>query len=133
MTPNAYRLGSVLYEVDDELGHVQSLWPDGKCATGVYQYDDEDEARARSLGYEGTREEVCAALHRDHDALHHLVAQALGWDSSVVLRLAAEGRETFPVGMYQLEERMAFLVAAAMNKGRALLEERAVVSERKAA
>lgn len=118
LRPNeTLRLGEVLYEIDDEQGHVQSIWPDGKRLIGAYSYDEEDVARARSLGYTGTDLEVCAALHREHDLAHHLVAQALGWPSSMVLRLAAEGHETFPVGVYQLEERLAFLVQRVSNIG----------------
>lgn len=107
----------MLYEVDDEQGHVQSIWPDGKCCTGIYQYTAEDVARARSLGYEGSDAEVCESLHREHDLAHHLVMQALGWPSSVVLRMAAEGYGSFPVGVYQLEERLAFLVQRVSNIG----------------
>lgn len=109
--------GDVLYEVDDELGEVRSTWPDGKSVNGVYQYTAEDVARARSLGYQGSDDQVCEGMHRDHDLAHHLVMRAVGFDSSVILRRIAEGKDKHPAGLGQLEERLAFLVQRVANEG----------------
>jgi hypothetical protein len=110
-------VGAVLYEIDDEHGCVQSLWPDGKCVNGVFNYTEEDVQRARKLGYEGGDADVCEQMHREHDLAHHLVMQAIGWDSSLVLRRIAEGCDTHPPGLGQLEERLAFLLQRASNVG----------------
>lgn len=122
MRPNAYHLpGGVLYEVDDEQFHVATTFPDGKVATGVAQFEDEDEARARGLGYEGTRPDVCWSMHRDHDLLHTIVAQAAGWPYSMVLWASAHAVE-HPAGFGNAEERMVFLVTRALNLGGVLPE-----------
>jgi hypothetical protein len=113
----AYDLGDVVYTVDPDSRRVVSCWPDGRETVGTFSYTEEDIARARALGYQGSDAQVCEQLHAEHDLAHHLVAQALGWPSSVVLRMAAEGRTRFPVGVYQLEERLAFLVQRVGNVG----------------
>jgi hypothetical protein len=118
----SFDLGDVTYTI--EPGRVVSMWPDGQTVCGDFQYRQEDVARARALGYQGSDREVCEQLHAEHDLAHHLVAQALGWPSSVVLRMAAEGHDRFPVGVYQLEERLAFLVQRVGNVGlRAVAED----------
>lgn len=114
-------LGAVRYEINDD--HVASVFPDGSVCHGVFTFTDEDEARARALGYHGSSDQACWRMHRDHDLAHHLVAQALGWSYSQVLHMAAQGATSFPVGVYATEERMAFLVARAANVGvRGLVE-----------
>lgn len=109
------RVGDVLYRIADEW--VASDFPDGTTCVGRFGYTEEDVARARSLGYGGGPIEACARMHTEHDLTHHLVAQALGWPHSMVLHMAAHGVERFPVGIYQTEERMAFLVQRASNIG----------------
>lgn len=119
---NSYRLpNGILYEVDDEQFHVATTFPDGTVATGVAQFEDDDEARARGLGYEGTRPDVCWAMHRDHDLLHHVVAQAQGWPYSMVLWAVAHQVE-HPQGFGNVEERTVFLVTRALNLGGLLPE-----------
>lgn len=120
--PNAYRLpNGVLYEVDAEQGHVQTIFGDGSCVTGVAQYGDEDESRARSLGYHGEAEDVCWALHRDHDLIHTIVSQAEGWPWSQTLWLLAHGFDT-PPGLAMREERLVFLLTRTLNLGGQLPE-----------
>lgn len=118
-----YRLPhGVIYTVDDGLRRVQTIFPEGGGAClGVATFTDEDHARALGLGYSGTGDDVCWKMHRDHDLLHTVVAQAMGWPWSMVLWCAATGRP-HPDGFGNAEERMVFLVTRALNLGGLLPE-----------
>lgn len=105
------------YTVDHEHKRVWSTFPDTSFCLGEASFTEEDRARARALGYAGPGDTPTWRMHAEHDLCHHLVAQALGWPHSQVLHLAAHGATAFPAGIYQTEERMAFLVARAANVG----------------
>ncbi len=106
------------YEVDEQARTVRSVFPDGTEALGVASFTAEDVARARSLGYQGSDDEAAWAMHREHDLAHHLAMRALGWPWSQVLWFVAHGQtQRFPAGVYQTEERLAFLLQRAGNEG----------------
>lgn len=114
------RIGEAEIEIDDQNHTVTSRFPDGHQLTAVANFTPEDVDRARSLGYVGTAEEVVLQMTREHDVLHHVVATAQGWPYSMVLWSVAKGNE-HPPGFGNQEERLVFLLARALNEGRAIL------------
>jgi hypothetical protein len=96
----------VLVEIDDEQEHVATYFPDGHYTPAVANGSTEDIARARSLGYAGTDEEVVWKMTRDHDVLHSAIANAIDEGFSKALH-GGEG------GL--IEERLVFLLQRALN------------------
>lgn len=105
----SYRTANgTLYEIDDEFGHVQTIFADGNANTGVPEYDVEGMLRARELGYEGADDEVVWAMNRHHDLLHSLVCEAAGFAMSPSLRYSIDGPPA--KGVIPMEERVVFFV-----------------------
>jgi hypothetical protein len=75
----ALRYGSVI-TVDDR-GHTKITAPDCRTVHGAPQYNAEQAATARALGYG----EDVAAMVADHDPLHALLADWIGLGESAAL------------------------------------------------
>lgn len=85
---------------------VVTGFPDGTEVHAHPIYDDEQRARARSLGYVGLDHEAVDAMTRDHDYYHTIVARELGYEYSPTLWAVAHGESIGALGDY--EERVVF-------------------------
>ena len=83
---------------------VVTRYPDGSEVHAHPQHGEEDEARARALGYPDV-----AAMTFDHDRLHSLLAWALVRRASPVLRAVASGEAADPE-LADAEEAMVLAV-----------------------
>lgn len=88
---------------------VVTRYPDGSEVHAHPQHGEEDEARARALGYPDV-----GAMTFDHDRLHSLLAWALAHRASPVLRAAAAGRAVDPE-LAEAEEAMVLAVQRFVN------------------
>ena len=104
------------FEIDDERRRAKTLFDDGSHLVAAPVMNDENIARARSLGYEGPPEEAVWAMTRHHDLVHTLLAEAEGFEFSLTLHSVANGYE-LPPGMAQREERIVFLIQRLLNVG----------------
>lgn len=84
-----YRAGKVCIEGDT----VITTLPDGAVVVAKPNYTKEDADRARRMGYRGEGVTRVIDMTRDHDWLHTLLADALGFDESYALRAAVTGEE----------------------------------------
>lgn len=110
------RVASCRVEIDDEAQRVRTTFADGSELVATPQHDAESIARARSLGYTGTDEEVVWGLTRDHDLLHSLLAEAQGLGASPTLHAVARGARVDPVAA-DMEERAVLLIQRLLNVG----------------
>lgn len=111
-----YRLSNCRFTIDDDARLVETIFDDGKRIAGGPNLDEESIARARSLGYVGSDEDVVWQMTRHHDLLHHLVAEAEGHPWSLVLHSVAHGYEQDSAVMDR-EERVVFLLQRLLNVG----------------
>lgn len=86
------------------LAWVVTRFPDGSEVHAHPQHGEQDEARARALGYPDV-----AAMTFDHDRLHSLLAWALAHEASPVLRAVAGGAAVDPE-LVEAEESMVLAV-----------------------
>ncbi len=103
-------------EIDESRQRARTVFDDGSHLVAAPVMNDENIARARSLGYEGTAEEAVWAMTRHHDLVHTLLAEAEGFPFSLTLHSVANGYE-LPPGMAQREERIVFLIQRLLNVG----------------
>ncbi len=92
-----------------EIGHdyVTSTLMDGKVVEAMPHDTAEYAATAARVGYGGD----LAAMNRDHELTHHLLADALGLVESPVMRAVAFGTwQHDPCGLLQLEEEAVLAV-----------------------
>lgn len=106
-------------------GAVETVYDDGVTATGLATFNDEQRARAAALGY-GTTDEAVWEMHKEHELLHSVVAEAMGKERSDALY--GWSSCTQRPGEIPLEERIVFLVQRTLNVGREILEERRITN-----
>jgi hypothetical protein len=104
------------FEIDDERRRARTVFDDGSELAAAPVMDEENIARARSLGYAGDDEEAVWEMTRHHDLVHTLLAEAEGFPFSLTLHAVANGYE-LPPGMAQREERIVFLIQRLLNEG----------------
>ncbi|MDQ3850876.1 MAG: hypothetical protein M3296_09735 [Actinomycetota bacterium] len=103
-------------EIDDERRRAETVFSDGSRLVAAPVMDEENIARARTLGYRGAPEDAVWAMTRHHDLVHSLVAEAEGWTYSPTLHAVANGRALAP-GTFEREERIVFLIQRLLNVG----------------
>jgi hypothetical protein len=103
-------------EIDDDARRAETIFNDGSRVAAAPVMDDENVARARALGYEGSDADAVWAMTRHHDLVHTLMAEAEGWPWSPTLHAVANGY-SLPPGTSQREERLVFLVQRLLNVG----------------
>ncbi len=103
-------------EIDESRQRARTVFDDGSHLVAAPVMNDENIARARSLGYEGSPEEAVWDMTRHHDLVHTLLAQAEGFPFSPTLHAVANGYD-LPPGMAQREERIVFLIQRLLNVG----------------
>jgi hypothetical protein len=103
-------------EIDDERQRATTVFDDGSELVAAPVMDDENIARARTLGYSGSDAEAVWRMTRHHDLVHTLLAEAEGFPFSLTLHAVANGYE-LPPGMSQREERIVFLIQRLLNVG----------------
>lgn len=102
---------------------------DGFEIVAVSTHDEENRARAVSLGYPDVSDYFSVdAMNRDHDAVHQALAQMLGLPDSPTLRMVADGEYPEWASLGDYEERIVFLFQAMLN-GRDVLEQLRAVME----
>lgn len=111
----SYEIGSCT--VERESASVRTTFHDGISLHAVPMTGEADVRRARALGYCGTDDEVLAAMTRDHDVLHTLLAVARGKRWSEALRDAAVGVDTPDCVEAMDEERIVLLIQRLLNVG----------------
>jgi hypothetical protein len=104
------------FEIHEHKRRATTVFDDGSELTAAPVMDQENIARARSLGYKGTDEEAVWEMTRHHDLVHTLLAEAEGFPYSLTLHSVANGYE-MPPGMAQREERIVFLIQRLLNVG----------------
>jgi hypothetical protein len=104
------------FEIDDERRRARTVFDDGSELVAAPVMDDENIARARSLGYAGADEDAVWEMTCHHDLVHTLLAEAEGFPFSLTLHAVANGYE-LPPGMSQREERIVFLIQRLLNEG----------------
>lgn len=108
--------------------YVRTILSNGAEVIATPTVDVESVARARALGYAGSDTEAVWEMTRAHDPLHTLLAEALGYRESAVMRYAAEGLSPSSSMMREVmdrEERIVLLMQRLLNEGLdALLLER---------
>lgn len=113
-------------EINEDERYVRTTFDDGLEVVARPVVDDENVARAQSLGYiqvEPTTVAVELALWqmcRDHDILHTLLAEAEGRRWSLSLRYAASGARPSSSMVWtemDREERAVLLVQRILNVG----------------
>jgi hypothetical protein len=104
------------FEIDDDARRAETIFNDGSRVAAAPVMDDENVARARALGYEGSDADAVWAMTRHHDLVHTLMAEAEGWPWSPTLHAVANGY-SLPPGTSQREERLVFLVQRLLNVG----------------
>jgi hypothetical protein len=103
-------------EIHEHKRRATTVFDDGSELTAAPVMDEENIARARSLGYTGTDEDAVWEMTRHHDLVHTLLAEAEGFPFSLTLHSVANGYE-MPPGMAQREERIVFLIQRLLNVG----------------
>jgi hypothetical protein len=111
-----HKLQRCRVEIDEDERRARTVWDDGSHLVAAPVMNDENVARARSLGYSGAPEEAVWAMTRHHDLVHSLLAEAEGFPFSLTLHAVANGYG-LPPGMAQREERIVFLIQRLMNVG----------------
>lgn len=108
-----YRIGQATVVV----GHdsVRTCYDDGAEVYACPAGTEEQDAIATALGY-GTGPEALAAMTRDHDTLHTLLAVTRGWPISPTLDGVAHHCPTDPKVANE-EERLVMLVQRLLNVG----------------
>ena len=104
------------FEIDDDSRRARTIFDDGSELTAAPVMDEENIARARALGYEGSDDEAVWAMTRHHDLVHTLLAEAEGYPYSLTLHAVANGYD-MPPGTSQREERIVFLIQRLLNSG----------------
>lgn len=104
-------IGDVQVEIGED--YVVSHFPDGAQLRAQAVYDEQSFAHAKELGY-GEGEEAVRAMTRDHDVLHHRLAQARGQGYSPTLHLVATGQD-IPHELGHEEECLVFLLQRIKN------------------
>lgn len=103
--------------IDPETGYERTV-------NAAPNYSEEDVARARSLGYDGTNEEAVKLMSSDHEKIHSWLAYCEGAPYSFTLHAAAHGVK-LPLGWVKREENAVFCIQALMNatrKGKSVTE-----------
>lgn len=119
---DSYRINGGVFTVVDD-ARCETVYDDGTVAPAdTWFVDDELVERAASLGYPPTEDGVLQ-MHREHELLHSIVAEAMGKPASDALHTWNKYGMTQP-GQIPLEERICFLVQRTLNQGRLILEER---------
>jgi 23S rRNA A2030 N6-methylase RlmJ len=105
---------------------VTTIFEDGATLHAIPNIDDESWARAIALGY-ATRDDASALcidplwrMTKDHERLHHLVAEALDRQPSVALWYAAHPAAqptAFESKLIDEEERIVLLIQRLLNQG----------------
>jgi hypothetical protein len=111
-----HRMRWCRFEIDEERRRATTIFDDGSELAAAPVMDEENIARARSLGYVGSDEEAVWEMTRHHDLVHTLLAEAEGFPFSLTLHSVANGYE-MPPGMAQREERIVFLIQRLLNVG----------------
>jgi hypothetical protein len=101
---------------------VTTIFEDGATLHAAPNEDEESMARANALGYTDGRwvPDAIWAMTKDHERLHHLVAEALGDDHSIALWYAAHPDEQMSEAeQHQAnnEERIVLLIQRLLNQG----------------
>ena len=104
------------FEIDDARRRARTVFDDGSQLVAAPVMDEENIARARTLGYRGSDEEAVWSMTRHHDLVHTLLAEAEGFPFSLTLHAVANGYE-LPPGTSQREERIVFLIQRLLNEG----------------
>ncbi len=111
-----HRLRRCRVEINDERRRAKTVFDDGSELVAAPVMDEENIARARALGYDGSDAEAVWEMTRHHDLVHTLLAEAEGFPFSLTLHAVANGYE-LPPGMSQREERIVFLIQRLLNEG----------------
>lgn len=99
------RIGTVTVEI--EADRVVSTLMDGKRVEAEPHDTPDYAATAERLGYGAD----IAGLNRDHELVHHVLADALGLAESPVMRAVANGTwQSDPHGLLRMEEDAAMAV-----------------------
>jgi hypothetical protein len=117
-TYRTYSIGECVVTVDK--GSVTTLLPDGQVVNAIPDPAQREEqvARARALGYVGDDDTVLRAMTEEHDLLHTVIADALGYGASVALTGAATGEwDDARRRLADAEERLTLLIAHIKNVG----------------
>jgi len=104
------------FEIEEHKRRARTVFDDGSDLVAAPVMDQENIARARSLGYTGADEDAVWEMTRHHDLVHTLLAEAEGFPFSLTLHSVANGYE-MPPGMAQREERIVFLIQRLLNVG----------------
>jgi hypothetical protein len=112
-----YRIGETTVVIDHD--SVTTCYDDGSSVYACPDGTPLQDAIAKSLGY-GEGPEALAAMTRDHDTLHTLVASARGWGKSKTLHAVAHHAETgkyAPKEITDDEEAIVMLIQRLLNVG----------------
>lgn len=86
-----FRLGQCVFVADYVTGYGETVFPSGRVVPSYPEDTESYRTTARSLGYSDDFA-GCAQMAREHEALHSLLAAAMGLPWSPVLYERSEGR-----------------------------------------
>jgi len=98
-------------------GYTETVFHDGTAVTATPERSEAYAAQARALGYG----EDTQALSREHELLHTLLMEAVGFGSSPTLWAVAHGQqgEVAPIWAQEEEETLVLSFQAYLNGGEA--------------
>jgi hypothetical protein len=106
--------------IDEQYRTVTTTLPDGAVIVAAPNMDEESISRARSLGYTDPDDmDAVWQMTKDHERLHHLLAEAEGLQCSIALWYAAHPdspMDEHDRGRADREERVVLLIQRLLNQ-----------------
>lgn len=92
--------------------YLETVFDDGARLPAAANHGDEDEARAKALGYRNTWQ-----MSLEHELLHSILSEAMGLKYSPTLHAVATG-EKIDQEEIDMEERLVLCVQKLLNDAR---------------